>query len=93
MKLREWLPQEALGGEYVNDRHMKFLDHEIIAEYTIAQNKMFKSWPGHEKNVLHWCIIKTGQCIGWNENPSKGWSFPVTPAKVGKSLVDIKDTF
>lgn len=92
MKLRDWLPPEATGGEYVNDRHIKYLDHEVIKEFSIGKAG-FKSWPGHHRNVLHWAILENGQCIGWNESASFGWSFPVLPKKIGKTFVDINETF
>lgn len=92
MKLRDWLPTEALGGEYANDRHIKYLDLEVIKEFTIIQAG-FKSWPGVHNNVLHWVILENGQCVGWNESASYGWSFPILSKKIGKTFVDIKEDF
>lgn len=34
-------------------------------------------WPGKEKNVRVWWILANNYAVGWNENPNRGWSFPV----------------
>ena len=36
-----------------------------------------KRWPSKEKFVFNWVILENNIAIGWNENPSRGWSFPV----------------
>lgn len=36
-----------------------------------------QAWPGKHKNVFTWWKLANGKCVGWNENPGKGWSFPV----------------
>jgi hypothetical protein len=34
-------------------------------------------WPGTHKHVYNWCVLENGRSVGWNESPSRGWSFPV----------------
>lgn len=34
-------------------------------------------WPGTHKNVFYWVELENGYAVGWNENPSKGYSFPI----------------
>jgi hypothetical protein len=34
-------------------------------------------WPGKQKNVRVWYVLANQYAVGWNENPSLGWSFPV----------------
>jgi len=26
---------------------------------------------------MHWCVLEGGLAVGFNENPSVGWSFPI----------------
>lgn len=73
--LRDWLPIEALGGEYVRDAFRKHLDVEIIEEMKSYMPN--QSWPGRHKNVLAWVKLANGRAVGWNENDAIGWSFPV----------------
>lgn len=37
----------------------------------------FKEWPGKQKDVHVWWELENGKAVGWNESPSRGWSFPV----------------
>lgn len=34
-------------------------------------------WPGKHKFVWSWYVLNNGHAVGWNENPSRGWTFPV----------------
>ena len=45
----------------------------VLAEYYSHE----KRWPGGHKNVHWWVALDNGKAIGWNENPARGWSFPV----------------
>jgi hypothetical protein len=72
--LREWLPREAVGGEYHGDPFQKYLDVEVVSEHQFR-------WPGRHKNVINWCKLANGKAVGWNENDAIGWSFPVITVK------------
>ena len=69
MTLREALPNEFFS-EFMNTRTAKYLDVEVVKE------KEF-NWPGNHKNVYCWWVLENGYAVGWNENPARGWSFPV----------------
>jgi hypothetical protein len=74
MKLRDVLPREATEGpEYDGARVLQLLDEGVAAEMDGRDHP----WPGRHKNVLTWWRLKSGLLVGWNENPSVGWSFPV----------------
>jgi hypothetical protein len=62
-----------LGCEYVDTPAGKMKDVEVVQEYSF----MSKRWPGKHKNVYSWCVLANGKAVGWNESPSRGWSFPV----------------
>lgn len=72
-KLKDVLPPEFFL-EFSDTPASRFLDVEVIAEKdpTIGER-----WPGVSKNVYIWWQLANGYAIGWNENPGKGWSFPV----------------
>ena len=64
----------------------KLLDVEVVAEYGHTNNNP-KPWPGKHKHVCVWWQLANGKAVAWNENPSKGWSFPVIgTAELAKSL-------
>lgn len=73
MYLREVLPKEALSEEFADQRFRKYLDYEVIQEIK-TYNPRF---PFEHKNIHVWWIIEDSLAVGWNENPSRGWSFPV----------------
>lgn len=80
MKLREWLPKEFFLS-FADSKANKFLDVEIKEEYTSGESHhKYKSWRlsgGTHKYVFYWVLLENGYAVGWNENPSRGWSFPV----------------
>ncbi len=70
--LKDVMPQELFNGSYHDTPAFKMIDVEVVAEYHNT-----KKWPGTHKNVYFWVELKNGKSVGWNENPSTGWSFPV----------------
>lgn len=46
-----------------------------------------RPWIGNHKNVHYWCLLENGKAVGWNENPSKGSSFPVAVYKEYMSVL------
>ena len=77
MTLSEAMPYEfSNSGEFYEEKSYKFKDVNVIWENPIL-NGDYKSWPGKHKNVHFWVILENGYAVGWNENPSKGWSFPL----------------
>lgn len=80
MKLASVLPQEFFRehathynmttGYEVPSPAAMLLDVEVIAKHDSA-------WPGKQRNVNVWWELADGHAVGWNENPSRGWSFPV----------------
>ena len=70
MKLHEVLPREFMGPEYDRSEARKFAHEEVESEHNF-------NWPGKERNVAYWVTLKNGHHVGWNENPGRGWSFPV----------------
>lgn len=61
---------------------MALLDVEIKKEHSrLAEPMAFREWPGHQQNVHVWWELMDGSAVGWNENPTKGWSFPVLKPK------------
>jgi hypothetical protein len=78
-KLRDVLPREAIGGEYINDRFQKFLDIEVVEQ--VDGTEPGQGFPGKGAYVMNWYKLANGKAVGWNENPSRGWSFPVITLK------------
>lgn len=76
LTLKEVLPREFMGGGYVDSPAMKHCDVLVTA-------KRIGDWPGREKFVTIWYVLANGYAVGWNENTSRGWSFPVFRYKGG----------
>lgn len=76
--------QDLHSHEWDNCVVAKYYDVEVVQEFHSVPNnfgKPVKPWPGPSKNVYCWVVLANGKAVGWNENPSKGWSFPVVTFK------------
>jgi len=62
-------------GEYNDTPAYKLKDVEVVQEFD--STKYGQQWPGKHKNVYAWVLLTNGKAVGWNESPSRGWSFPV----------------
>ena len=71
--LKDVLPHEFMAGEYDDTPAYKLRDEEVV----ISGDDLCKRWPGPQRNVTAWWVLANGKAVGWNENPSRGWSFPV----------------
>jgi hypothetical protein len=74
MKLRDKVPQEFFL-EFMDTPAAKFLDVEVIAGHGSDGDNV--RWPGIHRNVYGWWELANGYGVAWNENPARGWSFPV----------------
>ena len=70
--LRDVLPQEFFR-EFMDTPAAKLLDIPVLQENA----SFLTDWPGNHKNVHYWWKLANGKNVGWNENPARGWSFPV----------------
>lgn len=73
--LREVLPAEFTHGEYHASRAFALRDVPVLCK--VDGTMPGQGWPGREANVMNWYVLASGHIVGWNENPSRGWSFPV----------------
>lgn len=71
--LAQAMPAEFMGPEYVDARARKLAAVEVKVEH----GEFSKRWPGREKHVGYWVELENGYAVGFNENPGRGWSFPV----------------
>jgi len=89
--LKNELPSEFFNGGYltvsvrnycgqpdVPSPAARLLDEHVVREHSRPHdNDNFKEWLGPHKNVHCWWELENGKAVAWNEDPSKGWSFPV----------------
>ena len=74
------------GGSYHNTRAFTMLDVKVVAEHGDLGDDHPRGWPGTHKNVYFWVELENGYACGWNENPARGWSFPLFKLKSEKFL-------
>lgn len=71
--LRDVVPHEFLES-YQDVPAYRLLDVEVVER---VDGRDYR-WPGkRHKNVLIWWKLADGHAVGWNENWSVGWAFPV----------------
>jgi len=80
LTLRDVMPHELFSGSYDDTPAYKLADERVKAEYRPYKGGGDPAWPGPQKNVMFWVLLENGKAVGWNENPSHGWSFPVVSA-------------
>lgn len=73
-------PEEFLGGEYLDTPAFAMRDTRVLARVDGCE----VPWPGSHRNVNVWWLLEGGHAVGFNENPSRGWSFPVVRLDEGK---------
>ena len=73
--LKDVMPIEFMGCEYTDIQAVKFADVTVVKECDATEFN--QRWPGKHKNVFCWVILSNGKAVGFNESPSRGWSFPI----------------
>lgn len=63
--------------EFYGTEAFKYKDILVVARHMSHE----RAWPGSHKYVHSWWELEDGHAVGWNENPSRGWSFPVVKLK------------
>ena len=59
------------------DKSWRFADVEVtVVHSSIEDGDAYERWPGPQRNVHFWVELENGHAVAWNENPSRGYSFP-----------------
>jgi hypothetical protein len=75
--LKDALPEEFMQS-YRDTRAYAMRNIRVVAQHcSLWEQENYPRWPGTQKNVHFWVELENGYIVGWNENPSRGWSFPV----------------
>lgn len=76
--LKEAMPSCLADKGYEKTQSYKMQDILVVREHcSLTEQDEYQFWPGKHKNVFFWVELENGYVCGWNENPSRGWSFPV----------------
>lgn len=75
--LKEVVPSEIDATAFSGMKSL--LNKPVTAAYESSENP----WIGSYKNVNVWWIVNDTHMVGWNESPSRGWSFQVIPIRTG----------
>jgi hypothetical protein len=71
-------PRWASVGKEKPSPAAVLLDVWVVRKHSrITDDVGYRQWPGPQKDVHCWWELENGKAVGWNESPSKGWSFPV----------------
>jgi hypothetical protein len=72
-RLIDVLPAEFMNGSY---EHSPAMPHVFVDVLETCHGDE-RPWPGKHKNVAVWYVLADGKAVGFNENKTRGWSFPV----------------
>jgi len=78
--LSNWLITKGYQeGFDIDNKFYPLKDRKVIKEFILTNEKTWKSWRdlGPQKNVKCWCLIEGRYAVGFNENVSKGYSYPM----------------
>ncbi len=84
--LKDVMPNDLVGCEYDKTRAYAMRNVRVTAEHRHHLDDDMVGWPGTHKNVYFWVELENGSAVGWNENPGRGWSFPVFKLKSEKNI-------
>lgn len=72
--LKNWIkPDYMVGWFKSDDKLIKHLDDKIVAVHSSYD----VSPPFKHRNIHFWVELESGYAVGFNENPSSGWSYPI----------------
>ena len=75
--LSDWLPSGTPEAWELNPSLEKKLNKKIIWDsYNYRNINLWDNWPFKHKNIYHWVVLEDFTAVAWNENPSRGRSFP-----------------
>lgn len=93
LTLTDWISQHNFYLSESEEKKMsKLMDKQILYEFVSHNEITWVSWQefGSHKNVYCWILLEKGQAIGWNENPARGWSFPMkkVPSNIKAEIIN-----
>jgi len=71
--LKDVLPREFMSSEFDDSPARKYAEEKVLVQHDARERR----WPGSHKNVTYWWELENGYAVAFNENPARGWSFPV----------------
>jgi len=78
--LRDWMMDEYFDSHQFDKKYVrlnKMLDIPIVKDSDELSVGDHMIWPEFkEKNIQSWVELENGWCVAFNENVSRGWSFP-----------------
>ena len=75
--LDNWLGYDRSDAYLYVPKLENWKDKIVVKEFSCG--RIWSSWQefGTHKHVLNWVILENGYAVGFNENPSIGWSWPI----------------
>jgi len=90
MTLRDWLPNEynwSFEGTEAYKRIDKMLNKRVVFSYdsqtcdTKEGQDYARRCQFRRRYIYTFAVLDNGYAVGWNENPSIGWSFELAKVK------------
>lgn len=85
--VREWIASHCQHGTHEFDEQIRtYADKKIVTEID-GTVMAFPQTSKRYKNVYNWVLLEDGTSVGWNESPSRGWSFPRSGKEITEKYV------
>jgi hypothetical protein len=75
------IPAEHIHSVNRTDKLYRHLYQTVVKEHHSGDLINEPITPFKHKYVYTWWELENGYAVGWNENPSRGWSFPIMRIK------------
>lgn len=86
--VRDWISSHCqYGTSEFDDQIKNYADKKIVRQFDGTEFS-FPQPRWTFRNVMNWVLLEDGSCVGWNESPRSGWSFPRTGKKTTQMYLD-----
>lgn len=86
--LKDWLGEDFSPFTKSDEKLVEWMDVLVVKDFrsTEVDPEDWDEWISKKpkfkgKYVFNWCVLANGYAVGWNENPSLGWSYPLVKVK------------
>ena len=88
----EWVSSHCQHGTIEFDDQIRTYANKKIVKEIDGTVMGFPQRTKKYKNVYNWVLLEDGTSVGWNESPSRGWSFHRSGKEITETYIEFFKT-